>query len=413
MRIVALLFGSLVVLSLLPISGAVVATGRVAVEGNYKAVQHFEGGIVAEILVKNGAAVMAGDVLVRLDATPSRAIAVAISQKVVDHAIQEARLIAERAGRPSLLLPEGLGLTAPEAAKTLARQKSLLETRREAHFGQINLLKQRLAQAESELKSIAARYKARRRERALIEKELAMILPLYEKGFVNQQRIGPLQREAARLDGELGTLRSETVKLKSARDEAAARLTQLDKDHAQQIATELETVQMSLAEERETLKAATDRLARTDIRAPVAGTVHNLMVHTQGAVIPPGGEILQIVPKGGELVVEARLAPRDIDRVHIGQQANVRFSAFDAHATPQATGTLRRISPAELANPDGSAYYSAEVRVPPDELNRTGTTGRLVPGMPAEVYLETRSRTILSYFMKPFADMLARSFRER
>jgi HlyD family secretion protein len=336
-----------------------------------------------------------------------------ISAKVADHAIQEARLVAERERRESFDLPQGLDAANIQIATTFEAQKSLFETRRAAYLGQLKMLNQRLTQAENELKGLESQLAARKKERDLNVKELATVMPLFEKGYVNQQRIGPLQREEARLEGEVGNLKSEQAKLKSVRAEAEARLAQADKDYSQQAANDLEKVQASLSEEREAQKAAADRLTRTDVRAPVSGIVHAMAVHTQGGVVPPGGLILQIVPTGREMVVTARLQPRDIDNVRLAQAAAVRFSAFDTHTTPRLSGSVRRVSAAELSDKDGQPFFTAEIEVPATEIAKLGNKHPLVPGMPAEVYIETQSRTILSYFLKPFTDMMARAFRER
>lgn len=413
MRIIGVLVAALLVMSLLPISGAVVANGTVSVQGEYKAVQHLEGGIVADILVKNGDSVKEGDLLVRLDDTQFRAAADAFSAKVADHAIQEARLIAERDRKDTFDLPAGLDAADPAVAATFTAQQTLFETRRAAYLGQITMFKQRLSQTQSELSGLDAQLNARIKERKLNAKELATVMPLFEKGYVNQQRIGPLQREEARLDGEVDKLKSEQAKLKSARAEAEARLSQADKEYAQQGANELERVQTLLAEERESLKQAADKLARTLVKAPVAGVVHGLAIHTQGGVVSPGGALLQIVPTNAQMVVSAKFQPRDADNVHIGQIAHVRFLAFDSHTTPRLEGTVRRVSAAELTDRDGSTYFTAQIEVAAAEIARLGTKHRLVPGMPAEVYFELPARTVLSYFMKPFTDMMARAFRER
>ncbi len=412
MKVVAVLCLSLFLMSFLPVSGAVVTTGTVTIEGDYQAVQHLEGGIVSKILVKNGDRVKEGDVLVHLDNTQSLASMSSTSSKVADHAIQEARLIAERDRKESFEAPEGIDLSIPENAALLAAQKALFDTRRLTYLGQQKVLAQKLSQAESDLKGIAAQMQARKKERDLNAKELATVMPLFEKGYVNQQRLGPLQREAARLDGEIGNLKSETSKLKSARTEVEARLAQADKEYSQQAAEDLQKVQAILAEQRETKKAVSDKLARTEVRAPVDGIVHALTIHTQGGVLPPGGTIAQIIPIGKQLLVEARVAPQDIDSVHIAQVASVRFSAFDSHTTPRLEGRVRKVSAAELADKDGKAYFTAQVEVTPAELKKLDSSQQLIPGMPAEIYLETRSRTILSYFMKPLTDMMARAFRE-
>lgn len=413
MRVVTLLFIGLAVMSMLPISGAVVANGTVSVEGQYKAVQHLEGGIVAEILVKNGDTVKEGDILARLDATQTRATMTAVSAKVAEHAIQEARLIAERDRKDAFTVPADADPSAPGIAATIEAQKTLFETRRTAYLGQLKMLNQRLSQTESELKGIESQFTARKRERALNAKELATVMPLFEKGYVNQQRVGPLQREEARLDGEIGNLTSELAKLKSARAEAEARLAQADKEYSQQAANELEKIQAQLSEQRESQKAAGDKLARTEIRSPVAGVVHALGIHTLGGVVPPGGVLMQLVPTNSEMLVSARFQPRDADNVHLDQVASVRFSAFDSHTTPRLEGKVRRVSAAELTDKDGIPFFTADVEVPASEIAKLGAVHRLVPGMPAEVYIETPSRSILSYIVKPFTDMLARAFRER
>ena len=412
MRVVLLLFAGLAVTSFIPISGAVVTTGTVSVEGDYKTVQHLEGGIVSKILVKNGDSVKEGDVLVRLDDTQSRASLTATSSKVADLTIQEARLTAERDRKDHFDLPAGLDASVPEIAKTLGAQTSLFEARRAAYLGQQKVVQEKLGQAESEIKSNDSQISARVKERGLNAQELATVLPLFEKGYVNQQRVGPLQREAARLDGEINTLKSETNKVKSVRAEMDARLAQTSKDYTQAAAEELQKVQAMLSEQTEAKKAVSDKLARTGIKAPVAGIIHALAVHTEGGVIQPGSTVLQIVPKSNRLTVQARVTPHDIDKVHTGQVATVRFSSFDSHTTPRLQGTVNSTSAAEIIDKEGKSYFTAEIEVPATELAKLERDQTLLPGMPAEVYLATHPRVILSYFLKPLTDMMARAFRE-
>ncbi len=412
MRVVILFFAGVAVLSVVPISGAVVSTGTVTVEGDYKSVQHLEGGIVSKILVKNGDSVKEGDVLVKIDDTQARANATASTSKVIEFAIQEARLIAERDHKDSFAVPDGIDPTDPETARILIAQQALFDAKKVAYTGQQKVIKQKIGQSESEIKSNESQIAARKKERELNDKELATVLPLFEKGYVNQQRIGPLQREAARLEGEINTFKSETNKLKAARAEMAARLAQIDKDFAQQAAEELQKVQPQLSEQREMKKSFSDKMKRTEVRAPVAGLIHALAVHTEGGVIQPGGTVLQIVPQANALAVQARVTPHDIDKVHDGQTATVRFSSFDSHTTPRLQGKVRSVSAAEIVDKDGKSYFTAEVDIPASELAKLESDQHLLPGMPAEVYLEGRSRMILSYFLKPLTDMMARTFRE-
>ena len=222
-----------------------------------------------------------------------------------------------------------------------------------------------------------------------------------------------MQREAARLDGEINTFKSDNNKLKSARAEMQARLAQIDKESAQQAAEDLQKIQPQLSEQREIIKSFSDRLKRTEVRAPVTGLIHALAVHTEGGVIQPGGTVLQIVPQSNALAVQARVTPHDIDKVHDGQTATVRFSSFDSHTTPRLQGKVRSVSAAEIVDKDGKSYFTADVEIPASELAKLEADQHLLPGMPAEVYLEGRSRMILSFFLKPLTDMLARTFRER
>ncbi|MEQ1669413.1 MAG: HlyD family type I secretion periplasmic adaptor subunit [Hyphomicrobium sp.] len=413
MRTVTYLCGGMLLGSLLfSVSGAVVTGGTVSVEGEYKTVQHLEGGIVSKILVHNGDRVKDGDVLVHLDDTQARASMAATNAKFSEYAIQEARLVAERDRKEAFEPPASIDLTAPETVKLLSAQKALFDARRTAYIGQQKVLNQRITQTESEMSGALGQHESRTKELGLNELELSNVKPLFDKGFVNMQRIGPLQRENVRIRGDLINLKAQLAKLKSAHTEAEARLAQVDKEYTQQAAEELQKVQAALAEQTETRKAISDKLARTDIRAPSGGIVHALAVHTEGGVIPPGSTLLQIIPEDRKLLVEAKITPQDIDKVRTGQPASVRFSSFDSHTTPRLSGTVKSVSAAEIVDKDGKAFFTTQVEVPPSELLKLQTGHRLVPGMPAEVYLETQSRSILSYFLKPLTDMLARTFRE-
>ncbi len=414
MRTVTYLCGGLLAGSMLfSVSGAVVTSGTVAVEGEYQTVQHLEGGIVSKILVHNGDRVKSGDVLVRLDDTQARANMDATTAKFNDLAIQEARLLAERDLHEQFSAPASVDMTAAQNIRLFEAQKALFDARRIAFLGQQQMLNQRIAQTSSELTGANGQLESRKKELVLNELELSNVRPLFEKGFVNMQRIGPLQRENVRIRGDLINLKAQIAKLKSAQGEAETRLAQIEKEYSQQAAEDLQKVQAGLAEQAEALKAITDKLARTDIRAPAAGLVHAIAVHTEGGVIQPGSSLLQIIPEDRKLLIEARIKPQEIDKVRIGQIANVRFSSFDSHVTPRLEGIVRKISAAEITDKDGGAFYTTQVEVPPEQFLKLDSAQRLVPGMPAEVYLETQSRTILSYFLKPLSDMMSHSFRER
>lgn len=409
-----LLGGLIVFSSLVSISGAVVGNGTVTVESNYKSVQHLEGGIVSKILVRNGDRVAKGDVLVRLDDTAARANLSVVIGRVNDQLVQQARLEAERDRKDVMTLPRAVLDAAedPALAKIIATQKSLFDARTQAHAGELSVLRQRLEQLTADRAGTEAQLQARAREFELTSQELANVKPLYDKGFASQQRYGGLQRDAARLEGEIGRLKSDLARSTGALAEANLKLLQSDKDYTQQVVDELKKVQAALAEQEESRTALADKLARTEVRSPRPGRVHALAAHTEGGVIQPASTILQIIPDGEKLIVETQVQPQDIDKIRKGQTASIRFTAFSSRTTPRLDGTVANISAAQLTDQQNRAYFTAQIEVSVDELKKLGTQHELRPGMPAEVYIETQSRSILSYFVKPLGDIMSRSFRE-
>jgi HlyD family secretion protein len=252
---------------------------------------------------------------------------------------------------------------------------------------------------------------SRTRELEITARELKGVLPLFEKGFVNQQRLSPLQRDTVRLEGEVARLAGEMDKLRSGLKEAELRLAQVEREFQATVAEELRRVQTQIVEFSEQRIALEDRLERTDVRAPRAGRVHALAPTTEGGVITPASVIAQIIPDGGKLVVDVRIQPSDIDKVRGGQVAMIKFPAFQANRTPRLEGMVTTVSPAEIVDPtpgqQGRAYFKATIEVPPGELAKLGRDRQLVPGMPAEVYIETTARSILSYLVKPLFDAMS------
>lgn len=408
----ALVLGLLLSATVLNISGAVVSNGTVTVESNYKTVQHLDGGIVSKILVKNGDRVAEGDVLVRLDDTAARANHAVVVGRVNDYRIQEARLVAERDGKPSFGLPAGIDGKDPAVAKIVASQQSLFEARRIAHAGEISMLKERVNQLLGEIKGLNAQLGSTRKQAEINSKELSTVLPLFEKGFVNQQRVAPLQREAARLEGEAGRIGADIAKAKAAVGEAELKLAQSEKEYLSQVVDELRKVQSALAEQEEQAKALSDKVVRSEIRAPCAGRVHALAAHTEGGVVTPASTILQVVPENERLIVEAQIPPQEVDKVRAKQLAHVRLSAFNSRTTPRLDGAVLLVSPAQITDNQGKSFFTVQVEIPASELKKIGEGHDLVPGMPAEVYIETKSRSLLSYFLKPLTDVMARTFKE-
>lgn len=415
MRSAIFMFGGLVLFSLIvSITGAVVATGMVTVEGNYKSIQHLDGGIVHKVLVKNGDVVKKGDVLVRLEDTGAQANLAIMMGRWRDFMIQQARLVAERDRRAVFTLPQAVVPFAddPQVKEIYATQKALFDARRASHLGELAVLKQRMEQLEAEMVGQGTEMKSRKRQLELSNKELGDVEPLFAKGFANQQRLGGLQREQARLEGDVGRITADIARSRGAISEAELKIAQSEKEYTQSVVDELRKVQGQLSEVDEQRKTLSDKLERMIVRAPDSGRVHALAVHTEGGVIQPGTAMMQIVPDGERLVIEAQVQPQDIDKVRQGLPAAIRFPAFDAKTTPRLNGKVSTISAAELTTNQGKTYFTARIEIPPAEIKRIGSLHRLVPGMPAEVFIETGNRSILSYFMKPLVDAMTRSFRD-
>lgn len=397
------------------ISGAVVASGTVTVETNYKAVQHLDGGIVAKILVRNGDRVQEGDALLRLDPTVIQANLSITVARIQDFLVQQARLEAERDRRDSYVLPDEISATRvnPTLEKIIVTQMALFEARRKSRLGEQAVLSERLQQGQAELAGLTASHNARRIELAVNTKELKAVQPLFDQGFASQQRLGPLQRESARLEGEVGRLRSDMARSGSSIAETKLRMAQAEKEFTQQVVDELRKVQASLAELHETRLAQEDKLRRIDVRAPRPGRVHGMTIFTEGGVVPPGGVLMQIIPENEKLIVEAQLSPQDMDKVRKDSTAFIRFPAFNARVTPKLDGRVSFVSPAQIVDQQGRSYFTAQVEVSATELGKLGAGHELVPGMPAEVYIETGARSMWSYLVKPLTDSIFRSFRER
>jgi HlyD family secretion protein len=408
--IVTLLFG------FISISGAVVASGTVAVESSNKTVQHLDGGIIQKINVKNGDLVKAGDVLIKLDDTQLRANLGVSRGRTLDALTQQLRLEAERDSKPTFTLPKTLleGNNDPQLLRMFEAQHALFVARRTGKTGEQSVLKQRVEQLKNDLSGMQQQLESRQRESEFVARELKGVLPLYEKGFINQARISPLQRDNARLSGEVGRLTTEVEKAKSAMTEATLKLAQSDKDFQSQVADDLRKALGAFTEASETLAGIEDKLARAEIRAPRSGRINGMTATTEGGVIAAGSPVLQVVPEDEKLIIEAKIQPQDVDKVRGGLNAAVKFPAFNAKSTPRLEGIVTTVSPSTLKDQDqqNKPYYQIQIELPVEELAKLGREHKLIPGMPAEVYIETNPRSILSYVIKPIADLFSHLGRD-
>ncbi len=395
-------------------SGAVIASGRLVVDSNVKKVQHPTGGVVGEIRVRDGDLVKAGDILVRLDETTTRANLAIVSKSLDEFYARLARLEAERDGKNTVSFPDVLTSRQGEAAvaASMTGEQSLFDFRFQARSGQRSQLRERIAQLSEETAGLTEQRQAKRREIELIKVELAGVRDLWNRKLVSINRMTALERDAVRLEGEHGQLTAGIAQVKGKAAEIELQIIQIDQDLRSEVATELREVQGRIAEFVERKVAAEDQLKRIDLRSPQDGVVLQLAVHTVGGVITPGEQVMQIVPVTDELTVEAHIAPQDIDQVTAGQNAILRLSAFNQQTTPELTGTLSRVS-ADLTTDErtGMAYYVARVKLPKAEVAKLHGLA-LTPGMPAEVFFPTGDRTMLSYLVKPLSDQIQKAFRE-
>jgi len=399
----------------MPLAGAVAVPGNLVVRSNVKAIQHPTGGVVAEIKVHNGMRVAAGDLLVRLDATQTQANLQMVSKQLDERRARIARLVAERDGLDRPQIPSELKARSTEDAvrSLLASEDSLFKARLNARTSQKDLLQGRVAQLTEEISGLEAQVASKAKQLELIAGEMTGVQDLYDKRLVPLTRLTTLQRETARIEGERGQLTSAIAETKSKIGEAQLQIVRLDQDFRTDVVKELGETQGKEAELVERSVAARDQLDRIEIRAPTSGVINQLSVHTIGGVIRAGDTIMEIVPDTDDLQIEARLQPNDIDQVRTGQKAFVRFSAFNQRLTPQLIGAVSYVSADTSHDQQTNApYFTVRITLSEDELRRLGGL-QLVAGMPAEVFMQTGSRTMMSYLLKPITDQLHRAFIER
>jgi HlyD family secretion protein len=402
-------------MTLVPLSGAVVVPGNLVVQSNVKTIQHPTGGVVAQIPVHNGMRVNAGDLLLRLDSTQAQASLQVVSKQLDEVRAKIARLVAERDGLPRPAIPPEMSarLDDNNVKTLLASEASLFRARVTARESQKELLKSKVSQLGEEIVGLEAQVAAKAKQLDLITGELTGVQELFDKRLVPLARLTALQRESARIEGERGQLISTIAETRTKVDEAKLQTVRLDQDVRTEVVKELGEAQGKEAELSERSVSARDILERIEMRAPTSGVIHQLNAHTIGGVIRAGDAIMEVVPDSDDLQIEARLQPNDIDQVRKGQQAFVRFSAFNQRVTPQLIGQVSYVSPDTTRDQQTStSYFTVRIMLPEEERRRLAGL-QLSSGMPAEVFMQTGSRTMLSYLFKPILDQFQRAFVER
>lgn len=400
--------------SVAELDSAAVATGVVTVESYRKTIQHFEGGIVKEILVRDGDDVRSGAILLRLDDTQARArLEIVRSQYLAARAL-ETRLIAERDQQNRIIFSEELLNLQDDTRvrETLDGQERVFKTRRDALQGETALLEQRIEQLHAQIGGLETLQQTEQKRIDSLQRELQDFRRLQQSGYTDKLRLLELERDIAKLEGERASHLADLARTRMQVGETKLQILQLRKQLQTDVVTELRDTQTKLFDLIERMRALQDTVERTEIRAPTDGTVVGLNVHTVGGVVATGTPLLEIVPRGEQLLVEAKVQPTDIDKVHPGLAADIRFTAFKLRTTPVAEGKVLTVSADRLIESDTKySYYLARIQVTPQGMQRLKEL-ELLPGMPAEVMIKTGERSFLNYFLRPFLDAFARSFRE-
>ncbi|QDM16024.1 HlyD family type I secretion periplasmic adaptor subunit [Tardiphaga sp. vice352] len=397
------------------ISGALIAPGSVVVDSNVKKVQHPTGGVVGELRARDGDVVRAGDVVVRLDDTVTKAGLAIVTKNLNGLWARAGRLEAEQRGAERIHFPAVLleQIADDEVKNVVASETKLFNVRLASRTGQKAQLRERVLQLNEEINGLAAQQAAKSREIELIEKELIGVRGLYNQQLVQLSRLTVLERDAARLAGERAQFMAARAQTKGKITETELQIIQIDKDLVSEVSKDLRETNDRIGEFVERKVTAEDQLRRVDIRAPQDGMVLQSTVHTVGGVITAGDAIMLIVPQTDSLSVEARVNPQDIDKLVIGQKTLLRLSAFNQRTTPELNGVVSRVSPDTTTDQrTGQSYYTIRISMPASEIARLGDV-RLIPGMPVEAFVQTGDRTMLAYLAKPFNDQLMRAFREK
>lgn len=397
------------------ISGAIISTGQIAVDSNRQVVQHPDGGVVASIEVREGDVVEAGQTLLTLDRTLQNSEAQILRDQLHELAARSTRLKAERDGSASLSFPDDLVAAAaadPEVAEMVAGQERLFEVRRETFERESEQLLRRKEQIASQVQGIEAQSEALTLQLGFIREELDDQRSLLDRGLTQNSRVLQLQREEARLLGQVGEFEAAIAELEGRATEIDLEVLKLDTRTRQEAIGQLRDLQFRETELAEQYRSVEERLARMEITAPVSGVVYGLTVFAERSVVRPAEPVLYLVPQDRPLVIQTQVDPIHVDQVYPGQPVTLRMPTFDARTTPELFGSVIRVSPDAFTDDvTGAPYYRAEVL--PNEGEIARLEGQvMLPGMPVEAYIRTEDRSPIEYLVKPLMDYFNRAFRE-
>jgi HlyD family secretion protein len=399
--------------ALAKLEGAVVTAGSVKVDQNLKEVQHRDGGIVKALAVRQGDLVKEGQILATLDDVQIKAELLIVKSQLAESLGRKARLIAERDNLKSIAFAPEIKSLTPASEAIFHGETRLFDGNKLGRESQVEQLELSIVQIGEEIKGMESRLVAKKEEIVLVGAEREKLQILFDRKIVDYTRVYTAHRDWARILGEQGEITSSIARAKGRASEIRVQIIAVGQNASTEAQRDLRTVDAKISELHERKLAIEDRLSRTEIRAPVAGYVNELFVYTIGGVITPAAKLATIVPENAELRFEVKISPVDIDQVREGQAARVRLTSFNRTTTPEMKAKVTMVSPASARDPaNGQEHYIAYVQLVEEAFPLLKGI-RLVPGMPAEVYISTQERTAASYLTKPFMDQMNRAFRER
>jgi HlyD family secretion protein/epimerase transport system membrane fusion protein len=397
-----------------PLAGGAIAPGVISPDGDRKTVQHLEGGIIAQLLVRDGDVVSAGQPLVFLESIQPKATHDMLVSQQWTLLVTHVRLVAEQAGNTELQFSPAMLATTDERLRAMVDgQRRLFNDRLATHMARKNVLRQRIEQLNEQIIGLRAQVDSSNTQLELIAEELVGKEALLRRAIVTKPEVLKLQRAVAELEGRRGEYLGAIARAQQQIGETQIQILMTDAERVDQVTTRLEQLRVELATVTEKLNSSVDILKRTVIAAPIAGVVLNMRFKTHGGVLKPAEPILDIVPADDTLLIDARISPIDIDVVRAGLPAKVQLTAYSGRSTPRLNGIVRMVSADRLMD-EGSRqpYYLARVHVDREEVRQAQADMELIPGMPAEVLIVTGERTMAEYLLQPFLDALWRSFRE-
>ena len=403
--------------ALVPLQSGAIAPGRVMSEGNRKEIQHLEGGIIKEILVRDGDVVKQGQPLVRLDETTAKAKSEQVLGQYLAAKAAESRLLAERDGKSSITFPQEYLDQESKNAKVhdaLETQRRLFATRRDALNGQISVLNEKAGQSGSEISGLREEIAADNTQISLLNQEISTVQGLLASGNALRPRLLALQRQQADLMGRRGEAQSQISRASQGGNESKIAILNAKNDFMSKVASELKDTQVQLSSLEEQARSASDIARRVEITAPAPGVITGLNVHTIGGVISPGEVMMYLIPSDDQLIIEAHVSPQDVDAIHPGLVAQVRLTAFKSRYLHPVEGKVTTVSADRVDDKNSQqSYYVARIEIPQSELTALGKNIKLTSGMPADVLIVTGTRTMLSYILRPIRESFGHAFHDQ